>query len=185
MKILGINASPRNDGNVLIALETALKEAADGGAETKIVSTNKLNIRPCQGDNYCKEHDAQCALQDDMQAIYDDIKEADSIVIGTPIYFSDFTAQAKIIMDRMYAFFMSEKYQKKFGNKTVSFITSNGVAPAESFKPSLDLQMGNFVMLGFNQGEILSLSDNNVPGAIKEKDDQLAQVKEFGKNLLN
>lgn len=184
MKILGLNTSPRSKSNVKLAMEIAFDEASKNGAETKIINTNRLKINPCRGDNHCKEHDSQCAINDKMQDIYKEIEDSDVIVIGTPIYFRDFSAQAKIIMDRMYAYFMNEKFQNLFGNKTVYFITSNGFLPVEEFKPTLDLQMDNFAMLGFNKGEILSLTNNNEPEAIREKEDQLEQIHEFGKNLV-
>ena len=80
MKVLGINTSPRELSNVKIALEAALDAASAKGAETEIVDVNKLTITPCQGDNYCKEHDSECALNDDMQDIYQKIEEADGII---------------------------------------------------------------------------------------------------------
>ncbi|OWT33804.1 multimeric flavodoxin [Methanobrevibacter sp. 87.7] len=185
MKILGINTSPRQDSNVKAAMEVALSTAQEEGADTIIISTNKLDISPCQADNYCKEHDGHCAIQDNMQAIYKKIEDSDVIVLGTPIYFSDISAQAKLIIDRLYSYFMNEDYQKLFSNKKVYFITTNGVAPAESFKPSLETQINAFVLLGFQKGDILSLGGNNEPGAFKDKDDQIEKAKEFGKKLVN
>ncbi|MGN1362530.1 MAG: flavodoxin family protein [Methanobrevibacter sp.] len=184
MKILGINTSPRPDSNVKAAMEVALSTAQEEGAETVIISTNKLNISPCQSDNYCKSHDGHCAIQDNMQAIYKKIEDSDVIVFGSPIYFSDVTAQAKLIIDRLYSYFMNEDYQKLFADKKVFFITSNGAAPVESFESSLETQMNAFNLLGFQKGDILSLSENNEPGAFKNKDDQIQEAKEFGKKLL-
>lgn len=184
MKILGINTSPRNESNVKIAMETALYAASEKGADTMIISTNRLNIRPCQADDYCKSHNGSCALQDNMQAIYKKIEESDIIVLGTPIYFSDVSAQAKLIIDRLYSYFMNDDYKKLFSSKKVAFITSNGVAPEESFENSLKTQMNAFEMVGFKTGDVLSLHDNNVPGAINDKEDQLNQAEEFGRNLF-
>ena len=44
--------------------------------------------------------------------------------------------------------------------------------------------MNAFNILGFQKGDILSLSENNEPGAFKNKDDQIQEAKEFGKKLL-
>jgi multimeric flavodoxin WrbA len=184
MKVLGINSSPREESNVRIALEAALEAAESKGAEIEIIDVNSLAISPCQADNYCKEHDSECALHDEMDDIYKKIEEADGIILGTPIYFCDITAQAKTVIDRLYCYFMNEKYSGLFSKKTVAIIATNGVAPVEAFEGSLKTQMGAFETLGFKTGDILVLGDNYIPGGIKEKEDQLGKAKALGENLL-
>lgn len=184
MKVLGINSSPREESNVRIALEAALEAAGAKGAETEIIDVNGLAISPCQADNYCKEHDSECALNDDMADIYKKMEEADGIILATPIYFFDITAQAKTVIDRLYCYFMNEKYSELFSNKNVAIIATNGGAPVEAFEGSLKTQMVAFETLGFKTGDILVLGDNNIPGAIKEKEDQLEKAKALGENLL-
>ena len=184
MKVLGINTSPRNASNVRIALETALEAASSKGAETEIVDINKLSITPCQGDNYCKEHDSQCALNDDMVDIYEKIEQADGIILASPIYFCDVNAQAKLVIDRLYSYFMDENFSQLFSDKKVSIIATNGAAPVEAFESSLNTQMAAFTVLGFNAGDIAVFGDNNVPGAIKDKEDQLQKAREIGENLI-
>ena len=184
MKVFGINASPREESNVRFALEAALDAAAAKGAETEIVDINSLAISPCQADNYCKEHDCECALHDEMDDVYKKMEEADGIILATPIYFFDITAQAKTVIDRLYAYFGSEKYMELFSNKKVSIIATNGAAPIETFESSLKTQMFAFTAVGFKEGDIIVLGDNNIPGAIKEKEDQLGKAKALGENLL-
>lgn len=184
MKILGINTSPREVSNVRIALEAALDGASEKGAETEIVDVNKLTITPCQGDNYCKEHDSECALNDDMQDIYQKIEQADGIILASPIYFCDVNAQAKLVIDRLYSYFMNPKYGELFSNKKVSIIATHGAAPLEAFEGSLNTQMAAFEVLGFKTGDIINLDDNNVPGAINDKEEQLQKAREIGENLI-
>ncbi len=184
MKVLGINTSPREASNVKIALEAALDAASAKGAETEIVDVNKLTITPCQGDNYCKEHDSECALNDDMQDIYQKIEEADGIILASPIYFCDVNAQAKLVIDRLYSYFMNPKYSELFSTKKVSIIATHGAAPLEAFEGSLNTQMAAFEVLGFKTGDIINLDDNNVPGAIKDKEEQLQKAREIGENLI-
>ena len=184
MKILGLNTSPRNASNVRIALEAALEAAEAKGAESEIIDVNKLTISPCQGDNYCKEHDSQCALNDDMVDIYEKIEAADAVILASPIYFCDVNAQAKLVIDRLYSYFMDENFSKLFSEKKVSIITTNGAAPLEAFEGSLNTQMAAFNVLGFQSGDILALEDNNVPGAITDKEDQLQKARQLGENLI-
>ena len=79
---------------------------------------------------------------------------------------------------------MNEKYSELFSNKKVAIIATNGGAPVEAFEGSLKTQMMAFETLGFQTGDILVLGDNNIPGAIKEKEDQLGKAKALGENLL-
>ena len=167
-----------------IALETPLDATFAKGAETEIVDVNKLTITSCQGDNYCKEHDSECALNDDMQDIYKKIEEADGIILASPIYFCDVNAQAKLVIDRLYSYFMNPKYGDLFSNKKVSIIATHGAAPLEAFESSLNTQMVAFEVLGFKTGDILNLNDNNIPGAIKGKEEQLKKARELGENLI-
>ena len=184
MKVLGINTSPRKESNVRIALETALKALEAKDVECEIVDVNAMVISPCQGDNYCTEHESQCALNDDMVEIYEKIEEADGIILASPIYFCDVNAQAKAVIDRLYSYFMDETYQELFSSKKVSIIATHGAAPLEAFESSLNTQMAAFQILGFQAGDILALNDNNVPGSIKDKAEQLKQASELGEKLL-
>ncbi|HII09298.1 MAG TPA: flavodoxin family protein [Methanosphaera sp.] len=183
MKIVGINTSPREGSNCKIALEKALEAAEAEGAQTQLINSNPLTISACQGCNYCKAHEGKCVIEDDMTQIYEAIEEADGIIFSIPVYFFDINAQMKIIIDRLYAYFQSP-FMEKFADKKVSFILSQGTPDPEAFKAGLEKQYGAFKFLGFQLADLVVLGDNNIPGAINEKEDQLAQVAEVGKNIL-
>jgi len=183
MKILGINTSPRDNGNCKIALEKALETAKAEGAEVELINSNKLNISACQGDNYCKAHEGKCPVDDDMQQIYRAIEEADGIIFAIPVYFFDVNAQMKLIIDRLYSYFQFP-FAETYGTKKVSFIISQGTPDVAAFENVLKVQFGAFEFLGFELADFVVLGDNNIPGAINEKEDQMAQVVEVGKNIL-
>ncbi len=183
MKILGINTSPREVSNAKIALEKALDVAKAEGAEVELIDSNKLNITACQGDNYCKAHEGKCAIDDDMTQVYKAIEEADGIIFAIPVYFFDVNAQMKLVIDRLYSYFQFP-FAETYGTKKVSFIITQGTPDPEAFKSTLEVQFGAFKFLGFELQDLVVLTDNNVPGAINDKEDQLAQAEEVGKNIL-
>lgn len=183
MKILGINTSPREVSNCKIALEKALDAAKAEGAEVELIDSNPLNISACQGDNYCKAHNGECAVDDDMQKIYKAIEEADGIIFSIPVYFFDINAQMKLIIDRLYSYFQFP-FAETYGTKKVSFIVSQGTPDPEAFKQALEKQFGAFKFLGFELGDLVVLADNNVPAAINDKEDQLEQAAAVGKNIV-
>jgi len=74
-KVIGLVGSPRKNGNTSDIVKAVLKGAQENGAETKIYYLNEMNIKGCQSCLYCRGHET-CSIQDDMQNVYEDIKEA-------------------------------------------------------------------------------------------------------------
>ena len=107
MKVLGINGSHRAGKGTAALLQTALDAAAERGAECELVELSKLNIQFCIGCNACLAA-TQCTLHDDMDSLYEKMREADVILLGSPDYFGDVTARMKNFMDRTRPFHMVE-----------------------------------------------------------------------------
>jgi NAD(P)H-dependent FMN reductase len=99
MKILILNGSPRRKG----VTSTLLAEIAAGIDEThevKTVRIQDLNMRPCIGCLKCRP-DKTCILpQDDAHSLADAVKEADVLVIGSPVYWGNMPGPLKIFFDR-------------------------------------------------------------------------------------
>jgi protein-tyrosine-phosphatase len=78
-----------------------MNEAEKLGARTHVVDATKTNIVPCKGCFYCEEH-GFCVTRDDamMPEIFPLLREADVIVLASPIYFYNVTAQLKALIDR-------------------------------------------------------------------------------------
>jgi multimeric flavodoxin WrbA len=98
-KILAICGSPRK-GNTEFILRTLIKAAAEKGAETELVLLREKNIAPCIGCDICFGTQMPCKIKDDMQDIIDTMLESDVIVLGSPNYFKNVSAQMKLFMDR-------------------------------------------------------------------------------------
>lgn len=103
MKIIGISCSPRRRGNTEILVKESLKGARESGAKTEFLSVASMKINPCNGCLHCKKK-GDCRIKDDMKIIYRKALESEGIIFGTPVYFWSMCAQAKMVMDRMYAF---------------------------------------------------------------------------------
>jgi multimeric flavodoxin WrbA len=102
MKILAISGSPRQDGNTVILLNEALKGAQQEGAETELYSASGKTITPCDACISCRKT-GRCHIDDDMQELYPKLREADGIIMGTPIYHYTMAAQTKAIIDRTFS----------------------------------------------------------------------------------
>jgi multimeric flavodoxin WrbA len=84
-KMVAFVGSPRKNANISTIVAEIVRGAKEAGAETKVYTLSDMNIKPCQGCFHCREVET-CAIKDDMQLVYEDIKEADAIVIGSPVY---------------------------------------------------------------------------------------------------
>lgn len=111
MLALGLQGSPRKKGNTNHLLNLVLEAAAGCGAETRLVQVPQKNIKPCMGCTKC-ERKGVCAIADDdmMPEMYPIIRRADLIILATPIYFYNATAQIKMLIDRSQTLW-SRKYK--------------------------------------------------------------------------
>lgn len=103
MKIAGISGSPRANGNTEILVHEALKAASEMGAKKEFISLSGKKIKPCTGCGTCRTDKSMgtCAIKDDdVPRIFEILKEADGIIVASPVYFLSVTAQLKALFDR-------------------------------------------------------------------------------------
>lgn len=111
MNILAFNGSPRAGGNAESLLLAALKPLQEAGHAVTIVQLNELRVTPCQDCGGCVKTGI-CTHHDDMDAIYQKIREADRVILASPVFFYSVSAQAKAMIDRCQSFWC-EKYLLK------------------------------------------------------------------------
>ena len=99
MKVIGIVGSPRKNGNTEILTAHALKAIAEEGLDTELVGLAGLDIKPCNACMACKKEE-QCSIEDDLFPIYLKMKEADGIILASPVYYGSATALIKALMER-------------------------------------------------------------------------------------
>lgn len=101
MKILAIVGSPRPKGNTSYLVDQALQEAAAHGLETEKIILTKYKVNPCQGHDNCSSFSV-CKQDDDAPWILDKFCGAEGIILGSPVYYYNMTAQMKAFVDRNY-----------------------------------------------------------------------------------
>lgn len=102
MKVVGINGSARSDGNTAILIKRVFAELEKEGIETELIQLAGKTIRGCRACYKCMENkDKQCAVKNDsFNKCYVKMLEADGIILGSPTYFSDMSAEMKALIDR-------------------------------------------------------------------------------------
>jgi len=111
MKIVVFNGSPRINGNTELLLNEALKAIDQKKHNLKVFRLNNMVIKPCQDCGGC-DNTGTCIIKDDMDEIYEAIREAHRIILASPIFFSGLSAQSKVMIDRCQALWC-EKYLLK------------------------------------------------------------------------
>lgn len=109
MKTLILNGSPRINGDT----ESLIRVLTDNiTGEYKLVSAYRCNVSPCVDCRYCWENSG-CAIDDEMQEIYNYIQECDNILIASPIYFSELTGKLLDVGSRLQMYFSAGFFRKE------------------------------------------------------------------------
>lgn len=104
MKILILNGSPRANGNTRALVDAFTEGAVSKGHEVREIDAARLNIHGCLGCEYCHTRGrGRCVQDDDMQKIYPLLRQAEVLVLASPIYYHGFSGQLKCTIDRFYA----------------------------------------------------------------------------------
>jgi multimeric flavodoxin WrbA len=125
VKIIGINGSPRTEGNTAFLVETAIKAAEEAGADTEIINLGSATLEPCIACDICKAT-GECAIYDDVRGISEKLIEADGIIIGSPVYFGSVTSQLKMLIDRSRPLRGSFRLRNKIGGAIAVGGSRNG-----------------------------------------------------------
>src|SRR5210317_235079 len=134
MKILGVEGSPRNNGNTEKLVKTILESASENGAKTKFYKLTEMNISLCLGCFNCRET-GTCVANDDMQLLHEEIQASDVIIIGSPVYMWQVSGQTKLFMDRLVPFIKPDFTTRLKGKKRVFMVFTQGNPDEKSFKP--------------------------------------------------
>jgi multimeric flavodoxin WrbA len=101
MKVLGINCSPRKKGNTEMLIREVFKSLEENGIKTEFFQLGAKKVNGCIACMKCrKAKDGQCHQDNEVLNIcIRKMVGADGIIIGSPTYFSDLSAEAKALID--------------------------------------------------------------------------------------
>jgi len=115
IKIIGINASPKKEKSQTRRLVMGVLEGArQAGAETTFIDLCSLDIGYCTACGTCYAK-GECVTDDDCGALLEKMKDADGIVLGSPNYIDQVTAQMKTLLDRMADMIHCQSLSGKYG----------------------------------------------------------------------
>lgn len=102
--VVSIHGSPRVNGNSAILAERVEAGAREAGAEVIPFTLHSMDIHACSACDGCRGSTTdECVVDDDMQAIYRVLRDADGLILASPIYWFAVSGQMKVFLDRCYA----------------------------------------------------------------------------------
>ena len=184
MKIIGFIGSPRKEGNTAWTVNKILESAKEHGAETKSWHSSDLDIKPCKGCLGCVKNGV-CVIDDDMQKIYDALENANALVLGSPVYMGQMSAQAKIFTDRLFAQItprFSPRFKEENAGKKLVLVFTQGNPDPDMFKIYFDYTKSMFQLLEFDVKGLYVVAGLRNESAYERKELHI-EMKNIGSSL--
>jgi multimeric flavodoxin WrbA len=183
MKVVAFNGSPNKEGNTYQAIKLVANELEKEGIETEIINVGDKSIRGCIACNQCvKNQNEQCVLPgDEVNGWIQKMKEADGIILGSPVHFSAMGGTMKSFLDR--AFYVvgvnGGILRHKVGTSVVAVRRAGGI-------PTFN-QLNNYI----NYSEMLmptsnywSVINGTTPGEALLDKEGVQIMRVLGKNMV-
>lgn len=182
MKVVAFNGSPKKEGNTYHSIKLITDELEKEGIETEIVCVGNNKIRGCTGCGQCaKMQNEKCIFDDDIvNELVQKMKEADGIIISSPVYFAGINGTMKSFLDRAFYVSMSNGnlLRHKVGVSIAAVRRSGGI-------PTVN-QLNQYI----NYSEMIVPTSNywNVihgasPGEVLKDGEGVQIMKTLGKNM--
>lgn len=183
MKVIAINGSPRREGNTEQALNLVLDELKSNGIETEIIQVGNQMISGCLGCNGCgRNRDEKCVIKgDSVNEWIQKIKDADGILLGSPVHFSAMSGNMKSFLDR--AFYVAgmngSMFRHKVGASVVAVRRSGGLPTFNQLNNYL-----NYSEMFIPTSNYWNVIHGNRKGEILQDDEGLQILKVLGQNMV-
>lgn len=157
MNIIGFVGSPHKNGNTAWVVNQIINGAKQQGAKTQVFYASDLNINFCKGCRACMNKKG-CVIKDDMQKIYNELKTADALILGSPNYMGQMSGQAKLFVDRLSAEIsprFSPKFKPENAGKKLILAFTQGNPDKDKFKVYYDYTKDMFKLLEFDVKDLV------------------------------
>jgi multimeric flavodoxin WrbA len=189
MKIVAVLGSPRLNGNSAHIAGYFLETARNLGAETQTFALNTLRYRGCQACMSCKKHSEVCVLKDDLTEVLRAVREADVIVLASPVYYGDVTGQMKLFIDRTYCFLTpdfhtSPRRSRLSPGKRLVFIQTQGQAEESMFADIFPRHRMVMEFIGMEETHLLRACGLSQRDDVLGRQDVLKQAQDLAVHIM-
>ena len=182
MKVVGFNGSSRKNGNTACSLKTVFAELEKADIETEMIHVGKEKIQGCIACHGCvKKQNESCSIEDDpVNEWIQKIKEADGILLGSPVHFSGVAGTMKAFLDR--AFFVSSVngglFRHKVGAAVAAVRRSGGISTVETLNHYI-----NYSEMIMPSSNYWNVAHGLKPGEIEQDEEGKQIMAVLGKNM--
>ena len=182
MKVLAINSSARKDGNTALLINTVFEELKKEGIETEMVQLAGKVIEPCKACWACGGRKNCVHKKDLFQDIFDKMTQADGILLGSPVYTANISANMQAFLERASVVADMNRNENLLRHKVGAAVTAARRGGALN---ALDA-MNHFFMLQdmFIVGSSYwPMAYGRMPGEVKEDQEGIETMKNLGQNM--
>lgn len=181
-KVVFFNGSPRSDGNTVSVMNAIAKSVRDCGAEAKFYNLLKMKYRACQGCFACRFQE-DCAIKDEITEAVQELKTADAVVIGSPIYMMQVCGPVKNLYDRLFPLTDME-YKPRFGIKKAITVYSQGSDDPHAYESYFEYMSSLYPMFGFQLIDNIVCPMGNDPARAETSQELMMRAYSDGVRLL-
>ena len=182
MKVLGINGSPHKNGNTSLLIKTVFQELKNEGIETELIHIAQKPVRGCKGCLKCvKNQNKQCVFDDDiMNECIGKMTAADGIILGSPTYFTDVTAEMKALIDRagMVSIANGGIFKHKAGGSVVAVRRGGATHAFDTMNHFL-----HYMQMFLVGASYWNMVYGWAPGEVNNDKEGIENMKTLGKNM--
>ena len=143
MKVLAINGSARKDGNTALLINAVFEQLNKEGIETEMVQLSGKIMEPCKACWACSGKKNCVHKKDQFQEIFEKMTQADGIILGSPVYTANMSANMQALLERASVVTDMNRSENLFAHKVGTAVTAARRGGALS---ALD-SMNHFFML--------------------------------------
>lgn len=176
MKVLLINGSPRAKGNTAYALCQMAEVFANQCIETQTIQVGNQNIRGCIACGGCAKT-GKCVFDDAVNEAAEAFREADGLVLASPVYYASANATLVAFADRL---FYSTRFDKRMKVGASVVVARRGGCSA-----AFDELNKYFTISGMPvaSSRYWNSVHGGIPGEAAQDLEGIATVRELAKNM--
>ena len=168
MNVLCLLGSPRAEGNSGAIARQLCDELAGRGATISCHELATLRYSGCRNLFHCKTGGDRCGLIDDLTPILEEVREADLLVLASPIYFTDISSDLKAVIERFFSFFVPDytsnpNKSRLAPGKQLVLVQTQG-EPESAYGDLLERYGKSFRMLGIERMQLIRACGVREPG---------------------
>lgn len=182
MKVIAINSSARKDGNTAILINTVFAELNKEGIETEMIQLSGKIIEPCKACFSCGGQ-KNCIHKNDMfQEIFKKMLQADGIILGSPVYTANISANMQAFLERASVVTDMNRSENLLQHKVGAAVTAVRRGGALNALDAMNhfFLLQNMFIVG---SSYWPMAYGQMPGDVQKDEEGLNTMKALGQNM--